>query len=193
MNKAILIILSGFTVALVITVILVQKPKTPISPVSKNNPSPTKIPLVSVKLKTYNDPSGFGLKYPESYTLTGKKVEDQSIYAWILLTDPQTKVITSVKLESSKLAKIDDWVGVGKMKKIKLADLEGREYADGKKITSVALDQGGVLITITTDIISPAHQQIVSSFIFTKPTETMTDTSGGGEGDIIFEGEEVVE
>ena len=74
MNKAILIILSGFTVALVITVVLVQKPKTPVSPVSNSQPSPTKIPTVLTKLKTYNDPSGFSLKYPETYTLTEKKI-----------------------------------------------------------------------------------------------------------------------
>lgn len=193
MNRTIFIILSGFTAALIITVFLMQKPKTPITPVSKSDPTPTKISTVSIKLKAYNNPSGFGLKYPESYILTEKKVEDQSVYAWILLTDPQTKAITSVKLESSKLVKIDDWVGSGKMKKIKLADLEGREYIDGKKITSIALDQGGVLITIATDILSPVHQQIVSSFVFTQPTQAVTNTSGDGEGDIIFEGEEVVE
>ena len=79
------------------------------------------------------------------------------------------------------------------MKEIKLADLEGREYTDGQKTTSAALDQGGVLITISTDKLSPVHQQIVSSFIFIQPTQAVTNTSSGGEGDVIFEGEEVVE
>ncbi|MEK7177523.1 MAG: hypothetical protein AAB705_01710, partial [Patescibacteria group bacterium] len=144
------------------------------------------------KLKTYTNPSGFSFQYPKSLLLTEKKVTDQSIYAWVELTDPQKKGVIIIKLESSDLTKIDDRVTAGKIKKIKLADLDGREFIDGNLITTLALDQGGVLITITTDSLLPAYQQIVSSFIFTQPTQAVSNTTGD-EGDIVFEGEEVVE
>lgn len=187
MNKAVIIILGGFTVALIITILLTQKPKV-------INNAPTANITTPIKLKTYTNLSGFSFQYPETFLLTEKKITDQLIYAWVELTDPQKKGIVSVKLESSDLTKIDDWDGSGKMKKVKLADLEAREFTEKNHITTIALDQGGVLITITSDTLLSAHQQIVSSFIFIQPAQTSTDTSsGGGEGDIVFEGEEVVE
>lgn len=193
MKKVLVVILGGFLLALIV-VFLIQKSKS-LSPVSKSQMSPTKAPSSLVQLKSYTDPSGFSFEYPEIFLLTEKKITDQSIYAWIELTDPQKKGVISIKLEDSDLTKIDDWIGVGKMKKVKLADLEAREFTEKNQITTVALDQGGVLISIITDPVLPVHQQIVSSFIFIQPPQTTTDvsTSGGGEGDIVFEGEEVIE
>ena len=190
MNKIAIVIVGGLLISGVVFVLVTQRPK---NPVSDGLIYPTKTVSSEPQIKTYFNDSGFSFKYPESFLLTEKKITDQSIYAWVELTDPQKKGVVSIKLESSDLAKIDDWVGAGKMKKIKIADLEGREFIDGQKITSIALDQGGVLISITTDSLLPAYQQIVSSFIFIQPTQTTTNTSGGGEGDIVFEGEEVVE
>lgn len=197
MNKIFAIVIIGsFSVALFVTFLLTQKPKTPTSPatgVINNTPTTDVSSEAQLKLKTYTNPSGFSFQYPKSLLLTEKKINDQSIYAWVELTHLQKKGIVSIKLESSDLAKIDDWVGAGKIKKIKLADLEGREFIDGQKITSIALDQGGVLISITTDLLFEAHQQIVSSFIFTQPPQPTINTTGGGGEDIIFEGEEVIQ
>ncbi len=194
MKKVVIVIIGGFSAALIVTILLTQKPKTPISPAKGViNNAPTADASSQAQLKTYANDSGFSFKYPESFLLTEKKINDQSIYAWVELTHPQKKGIVSIKLESSDLAKIDDWVGAGKMKKVKLADLEGREFTEKDKITTLALDQGGVLISITADLLLPVHQQIVSSFIFTQPPQTTTNTSGNGGGDIIFEGEEVIE
>ena len=178
---------------------MTRKPKNPIPPAKGViNNAPTADALLTTQLKTYTNPSGFSFQYPKSLLLTEKKITDQSIYAWVELTDPQKKGVLSVKLEGSNLAKVDDWVGTGKMKKVKLADLEGREFTSKNQTTTLALDQGGILITITTDSLLKAHQQIVASFIFTQPTQTTTGTSGTlgggeGEGDIVFEGEEIVE
>mgnify|MGYP001574455750 FL=1 len=192
MKKVLTIILGGFLLALVV-IFLTQKPKNPTSP-NKGvmNNAPTTNITTPTKLKTYTNPSGFSFRYPESFFLTEKKVTDQSIYAWVELTDPQKKGVIIIKLESSDLTKIDDRVTARKIKKIKLADLDGREFIDGNLITTLALDQGGVLITITTDSLLPAYQQIVSSFIFAQPTQAVSNTTGD-EGDIVFEGEEVVE
>ena len=194
MNKMAIVIIGGFSMALIIIILLTQKqPKTSISPVSKNQSAPTKTASLPAQLKTYINSSGFSFQYPESFLLTEKKINDQSIYAWVELTHPQKKGIVSIKLESSDLAKIDDWVGAGKIKKVKLADLEGREFTTVNQTITLALDQGGVLISIITDQLLPAYQQIVSSFIFTQPPQTTTDTSEDGEGDIVFEGEEVIQ
>jgi hypothetical protein len=199
MKKVTIIIAGGFLLTLII-IFLTQKPKTPISPVSKNQLLPTKIVPLSAQLKTYTNPSGFSFQYPKSLLLTEKKINDQSIYAWVELTDPQKKGSVSIKLEGSDLAKIDDWFTVtrknsikGEIKKVKLADLEGREFTAGNKTTTLALDQGGVLISIITDLTLPIHQQIISSFVFIQPTQTTTNASGDGSGDIIFEGEEVIQ
>ncbi|VVA44406.1 conserved hypothetical protein [Candidatus Roizmanbacteria bacterium] len=192
MKKVLTIILGGFLLALVV-IFLTQKPKNPISPATRViNNTPTIVASSTIKLKTYTNPSGFSFQYPKSLLLTEKKVTDQSIYAWVELTDPQKKGVIIIKLESSDLTKIDDRVTARKIKKIKLADLDGREFIDGNLITTLALDQGGVLITITTDSLLPTYQQIVSSFIFTQPTQAVSNTTGD-EGDIVFEGEEVVE
>ena len=194
MNKMAIVIIGGFSAALIVTILLTQRPKTPISPATGViNNVPTTDASLSTQLKTYTNPSGFSFQYPKSLLLTEKKINDPSIYAWVELTHPQKKGVVSIKLESSDLAKIDDWVGAGKMKKVTLADLEGREFTDGNKTVTLALDQGGVLISITTDLLLPAHQQIVSSFIFSQPPQTTIDTSGDGGGDIIFEGEEVIQ
>ncbi len=193
MGKLVILIIGGFSAALIITILLTQKPKIPISPVLKNQSAPTKIPSLPAQLKTYTNPAGFSFQYPKSLLLTEKKINDQSIYAWVELTPPQKKGIVSIKLESSDLAKIDDWVGAGKIKKVKLADLEAREFTDGNQTITLALDQGGVLISITTDLLLPAYQQIVSSFIFTQPPQPTINTTGGGGEEIIFEGEEVIQ
>ncbi len=196
MNKMTIVIIGGFSAALIITILLTQKPKNPISPATGviNNTLTTDVSSeAQLKLNTYTNPSGFSFQYPKSLLLTEKKINDQSIYAWVELTSPQKKGIVSIKLEASDLAKIDDWVGAGKIKKIKLADLEGREFIDGQKITSIALDQGGILISITTDLLLPAYQQIVSSFIFIQPPQPTINTTGDGSGDVISEGEEVIQ
>ena len=195
MNKIFAIVIAGgFSAALIITILLTQKPKNPISPATGViNNAPTTDSSLPAQLKTYTNPSGFSFQYPKSLLLTEKKINDQSIYAWVELTHPQKKGIVSIKLESSDLAKIDDWVGAGKIKKVKLADLEGREFTDGSQTVTLALDQGGILISITTDLLLPVHQQIVSSFVFTQPPQPTINTTGGGGEDIIFEGEEVIQ
>ncbi len=196
MKKVVIIMIGGFAVALIIIILLTQKTKTPVYPakgVINNAPTTDASPQTQLKLKTYTSPSGFSFQYPKSLLLTEKKITDQSIYAWVELTDPQKRGVVSVKLESSNLAKIDDWAGAAKMKKVKLADLEGRELTSKNQTTTLALDQGGVLITITTDSLLEAYQQIISSFIFTQPDQTTTNISGDGEGDVFYEGEEVIE
>lgn len=196
MNKIAIVIVGGLLISGIVFVLVTQRPKNSISPATGViNNAPTTAASSLTQLKTYTNPSGFSFQYPKSLLLTEKKIANQSIYAWVELTEPQKKGVISVKLESSDLAKIDDWVGAGKIKKIKLADLEGREFTSKNQTTTVALDQGGVFISITTtaDVLLSGHQQIVASFIFTQPAQTTTNTTGGAGEDIIFEGEEVIQ
>jgi hypothetical protein len=70
--------------------------------------------------------------------------------------------------------------------------LDGRQFTNKKnQTTTLALDEGGVLISILGNP-STVHQQIVSSFIFTQSAQTTTTDTSSAE-DIIFEGEEVIE
>ena len=197
MNKIAIIIISALLISGIVFVILTQKTK---NPALNNLVYPTKTAPPQVRLKTYANDSGFSFKYPESFTLSEKEASDESTYAWVELTNPKNKDVISIKLEDSDLKKIDDWFTTskkkdikGEIKKIKLADLEGRQFANKEnQITTLALDEGGVLISILSNS-SSVHQQIVSSFIFTQSSQTTTDTSNTSEEDIIFEGEEVIE
>ena len=200
MNKIAIIVISGLLISGIVFVLLTQKPK---NPASNNLLSPTKTVSSQAQLKTYFNDSGFSFKYPESFALSEKEIDDESdFYAWIELTNPKNKDVISIKLEDSDLGEIDDWFTAsskkdieGEIKKIPLADLDGRQFTDKEnQMTTLALDEGGVLISISGNS-SSAHQQIVSSFIFTQSAQTSSDTSNtsDGEGDVIFEGEEVIE
>lgn len=204
MNKSAIIVICGLLLSGFIFVLLTQKPKNP-APTAFDviNNTPTKDSSSPAQLNTYANPSGFSFKYPESFTLSEKETDDESIYAWIELTNPKNQDVISVKLEDSVLEKIDDWFTAsskknitGEIKKVKLADLDGRQFTtEESQLSTLALDEGGVLVSISGNP-SSVHQQIVSSFIFTQTAQTSTgssDTSTGGGEDVIFEGEEVIE
>ena len=200
MNKIAIIIVSSLLISGVVFVLVTQRPKNPISPApGVINNAPTTDASPQAQLKTYANVAGFSFKYPESYVLSEKKIEDELTYAWVELTNPKNKDVISIKLEDSNLAKIDDFFttpnkknGIkGEIKKVKLADLDGRQFSDKEnQLVTLALDEGGVLVSISGNP-SSIHQQIVSGFIFTQSAQTTTtDTSNE---DIIFEGEEVVQ
>lgn len=202
MNKIAIVIVGGLLISGIVFVLVTQRPKNSISPdKGVMNNAPTTDTSSKPQTKTYFNESGFNFEYPESFTLSEKEVTDESTYAWVELTNPQNKDIISIKLEDSDLAEIDDWFTVsikkdikGEIKETKLADIDGRQFTDKEnQLTTLALDQGGVLISIVGNP-SSVHQQIISSFIFTQTAQTTTDvsTSDGGE-DIIFEGEETIE
>ena len=202
MKRIAILIIGGLLLSGIIFIFLTQKYKKTASPATGaiNNAPTSSQP----QIKTYADVAGFSFKYPESLTLSEKEFDDESIYAWVELTDPKNKNVISVKLEDSDLAEIDDWFTAsnktdikGEIKEIELADINGRQFT-GKEnqLTTLALDEGGVLISISGNP-SSVHQQIISSFIFTQDAQSTNNTSNGsdvgGEGDIIFEGEEVIE
>lgn len=194
MNKIAIITVSSLLISGIVFVLLTQKPK---NPAPNNLLSPIKTIFSQAQLKTYANASGFSFKYPDSFTLSEKEVNDESIYALVELTNSQNKDVISIKLEDSDLAEVDDFFTTpnkkdikGEIKKIKLADLDGRQFTNKEnQLITLALDEGGVLISVSGNS-SSAHQQIVSSFIFTQSAQATTGTSNE---DIIFEGEEVVE
>ncbi|MBI5122335.1 hypothetical protein HZA75_00590 [Candidatus Roizmanbacteria bacterium] len=200
MNKIAIVIISGLLISGVVFVLVTQRPEKSISPAAGViNNAPTTDALSQVQLKTYANASGFSFKYPESFILFEKEVTDESIYAWVELTNPKNKDVISIKLEDSNLAKIDDFFttpnkknGIkGEIKKVRLADLDGRQFTDKEnQLVTLALDKGGVLVSISGNP-SSVHQQIVSSFIFTQSVQTTTTSTSND--DVIFEGEEVVQ
>ena len=86
------------------------------------------------------------------------------------------------------------------MKKIKLADLEAKQYEKNDKVITVAYDTG-VLFTITTELkatretMLDLNETILTTFAFAPPesTDASSQSSGAGEEEVFFEGEEIIE
>ncbi|KKQ01747.1 MAG: hypothetical protein US11_C0004G0017 [Candidatus Roizmanbacteria bacterium GW2011_GWA2_36_23] len=210
MYKIFAVLISGLLLAGVVVAVFSQKQKSMFSPkTTKILPTETKT-ISGVKLKTFSSTSGFSFQYPEQMEVKTKKFKDQSIYDWVELTFPGKKGVISVKLENSDLDEIDDWFTKerkssisGKTENIKIGDVEGRQYLANNQKVSLGLDQDNVLTSITTnpesdkDIFFKAHEKIVSSFVFILPSRAESNldqySSSGGEEDVIFEGEEIIE
>jgi hypothetical protein len=211
MNKKILLGLIAGTIFAIVVVFfsLSKSSKNQIrSPISQN--LKTKVTVApKQKLKEYKDRAGFKFSYPDNLKLETKETEAQKIYSLIELTSSKNQAKIEIKVEDSKLTKIDDWftsnkesTKPGQIKKIKLADIEGRQFNQKNKLLTIALDQG-VLFTFTltpdkdkkfwTDV----NNKIIQTFAF-ELSETTTGgntstTSESSEEDVIFEGEEIIE
>jgi len=206
------IILGALAIIILIAIIffLFFQKKTASPIVSNNlNSDETVVPSPAAGFKSYTDPAGFKFNYPEDLNVTAKKITDDSVYTDLEIKPKDGTGEATIKAVDSNLAQIDDYFKdkktssfFGKITKLKLADIDGRQYQINSQIITVALDQG-VLFTITTDLPTEkkaywqkVNNTLISSFAFVAPqnnTSTDTGSSSGGEDDVIFEGEEVVE
>ena len=210
MNKKISLLLAAITFLAILAVFfsLSKSSKKNIhSPVSENN---LKIKTISPesKLTEYKDPSGFKFSYPQNLNLQKKQINDQTIYSLLELTSPKNQGKLEIRVEDSQLKKIDDWFLNGKLatrpadiKKIKLAEMDGRQFSEKGKFLTIALDQG-VLFTFTVipeknkNFWLNVNEKIIKTFAFEPPENTGENTSNNNassEEDVIFEGEEIIE
>lgn len=192
-----------FLVGAGIAVFIYSRNPPAASPLSQTAISPTVKPTPTIALKTYADPSGFIFQYPANLILTPKSPLPSNAYAIVDLTSTASDAVINIKVEDSNLANVKDAVTATSSMILKLGDLTARQFTDRNIKTTVAMDQGNVLFTLTLDPADAgepwdtAYNNIVSNFAFVRPTtsvsqdNTSTDTSSNG--DIIYEGEEIIQ
>lgn len=183
------------TVSVFVVIKNSQNTKKPISPAS---PPAVEKPATNGDFATYTDPSGFVFQYPKGIVASAKKLPNNQIYSSVELSATGSAETITIKAEDSNLNTIDDWFKgskkasvFGEIKKVKLADLDARQFAANNERMTIALDQG-VLFTITTNAkkdtnLLKAYQKVTDSFVFVQPNQP-SDSS-----DVVDEGEEVVE
>lgn len=206
MKGKILIFITVVIIAVVVGIIVVSSRKEKeVSPLGNDSLSPSKIPTRAEKLNTYEDPSGFQFKYPESITISQNKISDQSIFSSLKLTSKKFPGDILIEVIQTSLKSVDDWLKQEKLsttsagiKKITLADLEAVQFEQDETIKTVAIDIGAKLTFTVTyekdkDYWSKVNNTILKSFEFKLPEATIESTSDSSEGDIIFEGEEIIE
>lgn len=199
-----LIVLSILVGSLIFLKIRNQNFRNPISSPQKNlSPTPK-----NASLKEYSDPSGFKFSIPKGLVVTDKKPTDQSIYSQleVVPTTTSSGKITIAAI-TSNLKNVDDYFKINKslsknlkVDKLKLADLDARQFVSEDKITTVALDKG-VLFTIISDLKDDkefwdhANKTIITSFAFNPPQPQVSDDSSSGQPDDsgVTEEEEIVE
>ena len=157
-------------------------------------------PTGTSKLQTFTDPSGFSFSYPETVMVAQAKANPELDYAKLEISSATHPGSVSILATTSSLQSIASWKKGEKLTTLKLADLDARQYDTGSELITGAVDQG-VLFTITTSYKTDktfwqgVHSGIVASFAFAPPPSSGSNSVSvqGGEGDVIFEGEEVVE
>ncbi len=159
------------------------------------------------KLQTYSDPSGFTFQYPEGITVTDKNSPDSPFYSLLEMSEKGKPEKITFKVEDSDLITVDDWFKenkkssvFGEVKKIKLADLDARQFEANNMMNTIALDQA-VLFTVSTNtkkesMLSKTYNTIIASFKLIAPSSSTQNSSSGPSdysSDVIDEGEEVIE
>ncbi|MCR4264470.1 MAG: hypothetical protein NUV98_07210 [Candidatus Roizmanbacteria bacterium] len=181
---------------------------------SANQQELTELPTPSpspAELVIYQHESGFSFQHPEDSTVTENELDDAA-YADLTLTSERESGSIEIDIVDTKLKDLTAWkkqnkVASDSMKtaEAELADLPAfEEQLNSGRKTLTAIEQG----TLYTIVVDPGenfeywdevYQLLVSSFAFELPAEEETDpapaSSGGGStgGDIIFEGEEIIE
>lgn len=205
MNKKIFFILFVITFAVVFYIIFsLKKQEVFRSPIITNEPllSPTESESSNNTEKKYSDASGFSFFYPANIIVNKIETKNETIYSSLEIISKKETGKISFLVTSTNLKKVDDYFTDKKkeIKKLKIAEMEARQIAEEKKITTVALDQGA-LFTIMVDYQTSkdfwvgVNNKIISTFAFTPPeqTETTSQGSAGSQEDVIYEGEEEIQ
>lgn len=158
------------------------------------------------KLPTYTDPSGFAFQYPHGVLVNKKDVSNSIVYSSLELTASKSAETISIKAEESSLTSVDNFFKgptktsvFGEIKKIKLADLDARQFEANNAKTTIALDQG-VLFTISTNAkknsdLAKAYEKVIGSFTFVQPSQSVQNSSqnqSDNSSDVVEE-EEIIE
>lgn len=209
MSRKVVLLISGFIAVMGLIVVLlinVTKKESTTSPVVENKKeSVDDVQVLSETLKEYIDSSGFKFKYPDNFSVSTANQIGENVYSSLTLSSADIEGKTSILVEATNAKSLDDWLlqnaktmSDKELQKVKLADLDARQYEKDGKIVTIAYDTG-VLFSITTDLkpqkeaMLKVNQTILASFAFQPPAESAEATSESSEGDVIFEGEETVE
>lgn len=196
MTKKSILILGLVILFVVITFLVLNPIRNPLSKSPSGQQSTAKEITPSETLKEYTDPSGFTLSYPDNLSLTKNDITDESTYADIQLTSKEVSGSLNLKISDSKFATLDEWLKLNKgtPKKVQLGSLTGMEIVTQDRLLLGALDKE-VFFSIEMPLIEKdfwmkVYNKVLTSFAFASPQSASTDTSSN---DVIFEGEEVVE
>ena len=212
MPKRMVYIALGLFLAISLLIVLLvnlTKKEGLTSPVSEKKQEAVEADLeISDNLKEYIDPSGFKFKYPDNFSLSSADQTSENIYSSLTLGSDKVASQTTILVEATSAKSLDDWLlnnkeslSNQKLRKIKLADLDARQYQKDNKVITVAYDTG-VLLTITTELkpvketMLQLHETILTTFAFAPPQstdESSSQSSGAEEEQIYFEGEEIIE
>ncbi len=206
--KNFIVAVIGILIALSIFV-LVKNSNTirkSVSPISEKKPIPSPTPT-DKNLLTFTDPSGFEFHYPKELSVKKKDLLNARLYSSLELSSTGSAETITIQGEESSLNTIDDWFKgtnktsvFGEIKKIKLADLDARQFQANNSKTTIALDQG-VLFTLTTNakkesVLLKTYDTVIKSFKFIQPSpaiQNSSSTSSGDSSDVVDEGEEIIE
>lgn len=207
MNKRIiggLIGIVGLSIGMVVVLNNTQKDSQPSTSIA---PTMSVVKMPSEELQEYVDDSGFSFQYSKDITIKKQEDKDDTLYANLLLVSDQVNGNISIKIADSKLSSLDEWLEntkeatmTGKPNEIKFSGMSAYELKNGKKIVTVALDNG-ILFTISMEALENSifwqkvYDKLINSFSFTVPqtsTGESTDESQSS-GDEIVEEEEIIE
>jgi len=204
---SILVILVVIGVAIYL-VINNKKTNKNLPPISQNSTqlSPAQ-PAISQNTKKYLDKeAGFSFDYPDNLEVTRSGTLKDNEYANLKITGNVSGEIT-FKAEDTTVKTVADYLLKNKLATegaqildTKIADLPAKKYLFKDKIWTLVLDQG-VIYFFNADLKNQAQfwasafEKITSTFTFEKTSvsssSSFTEDTGGG--DIVDEGEEIVE
>lgn len=148
----------------------------------------------------YKDESGFSFKYLEGLNIEDVTPEDDSYYSVLSLKKGGKEL--KISMQDTNYKTLEKWLekeitspeGASVVGAVSLGGLSAKQYSDGEKLWTVAIDQG-----VLYSIVGPKdagyweklHDLIVSSLSLLKPEQAGSGSSSGGS--TVYEEEEVVE
>ncbi len=172
-----------------------------------NNPQSKKDITPSETLIDYQDPAGFSFAYPDNVSLTNNLTSenaDTSAYADLQLYSKEKSGSLSLRITDSTQASLSGWLKDNNISEnnqpssMMIGTLPAWQVKTSDHLLVGALDHG-VLFTLEMPLIEqtfwqPVFDKVVSNFSFIAPEAATTQgTTSGGDDEIMFEGEEVVE
>lgn len=203
MSKKVFILLILITVGIVGYVIYSSSKNKPIffSPIVKEKEKKETVQKTKSVDKKYIDGAGFSFSYPEELEVGKNDVNDETIYSSLEIVTKKEAGKISLLVTSSNLSAIDGYFAKEKktVKKLKVGEMEARQFEDKEKIVTVAFDQGA-LFTIRVDYQNNknywqgVNNKIISTFAFSPPEQIDSSSQGStnGQDDVIYEGEEEI-
>lgn len=149
----------------------------------------------------YADPAGFTFNYPDNLSIEKNEITDNSTYASLQLSSKDVNGSLSLKITDSKFKTLDEWLKLNTnatAKEVKLGSINAKEIKTADRLLLGALDQG-IFFTIEMPLVeeefwTKVYSKVLTDFSFVTPENTTSQSAANPtSGDVVFEGEEVVE